>query len=136
MSAFLYLVIPLFVLAEAASDAQLQEEKVYTVSEVHVKPQPLKGLNDFQRRWSNKVQYPEDAAKKNIQGIVFIEFIVNDDGSIVDPTVKSGLSEECDDAALKGFREASKESWKPALKNGQPVKVKMVLPFAFRIIKG
>jgi TonB family protein len=135
MSAFLLQIVFLFVLSDAAWTAPPQEEKIYTVSEVHVKPQPVKGLNDFQRRWSSNVTYPEEAVNESIEGMVFIEFVVNPDGAIVNPTVKSGLSEACDEAAMKGFRVVSKESWKPALKDGQPVKVKMVLPFAFRIIK-
>ncbi|MEX2235546.1 MAG: energy transducer TonB [Cyclobacteriaceae bacterium] len=70
-----------------------------------------------------------------IQGLVFIEFVVNTDGAVVDASVKSGLGFGCDKAALNGFKEVSKEQWKPGTKNDQPVKVKIVLPFSCRIIK-
>jgi len=134
MSAVFYHIFLLFIPSDAKPVKHFQEEKIYTVSEVSVKPQPVKGLNDFHSRWEKKVVYPEVAVKANVQGIVFVEFVVNHDGAIINPAIRSGISEECDEAALKGFKEVSKESWKPAVKNGQPVKVKMVLPFAFRII--
>ena len=112
-----------------------QEEKVYTVSEVSVKPEPLMGQHNFQKKWSSKVSYPGDAVKEKVEGMVFIEFVVDKDGSIQDAAVRSGLGFGCDEAALEGFKEVCREAWKPGVKNDQPVKVKMVLPFQFRIIK-
>lgn len=114
----------------------LQDEKIYTVSEVNVKPEPLIGLQGFHDKWSKKVKYPEEAIRKKVQGMVFIEFVVNPDSTVADAAVKRGIGDGCDEAALKAFEELSKNGWKPGIKNDQPVKVKMVLPFAFRIIQG
>lgn len=111
-----------------------QDEKIYTVSEVKTKPEPVKGMNDFYDKWSKKVVYPEEALKKKIQGMVFVQFIVNADGSLSDASVRSGIGYGCDEAALKGFNEVSKELWKPAIRTDQPVRVRMVIPFSFRII--
>lgn len=127
--------IMLFAVAVHPDSKGLQDEKVYTVSEVSVKPQPAKGLDHFQDRWSKKVAYPETALKEEIQGVVYIEFIVNKDGSITDSAVRSGIGYGCDEAALKAFNDLAKEPWKPAIRRGEPVKVKMVLPFFFRIVK-
>ncbi len=113
----------------------LQEEKIYTVSEVSVKPNPVKGMNDFHNRWIKKVVYPKEAVQAKIQGMVFVEFIVNKDGTVTGAAIKSGIGHGCDEVALNGFLEASKEPWKPAIKNDLPVKVKMVVPFSFRIIE-
>jgi len=134
MPILLYHIVCLFVLDDVRPSWIFQDEKVYTVSEVSVKPEPLNGLKDFQDRWSKKVKYPEEALKEKIQGMVFIEFIVNGDSSVVEANVKRGLGYGCDEAALKGFEELSKEGWKPGIRLGLPVKVKMVLPFYFRII--
>lgn len=113
----------------------LQDEKVYTVSEVSVKPQPLKGLDHFQARWSREGKYPESAQEEGIQGVVFIEFIINTDGTISNSAVKTGIGYGCDEAALKAFREVAKEPWNPGMLRDKTVKVKMVLPYFFRIIK-
>lgn len=133
----LFLHMLFLVLSGDACNQQLpQESKVYTVSEVNVKPEPVKGIRQFQDRWMSKVKYPEEAVKEGIQGTVFIEFIVNTDGSIAEAAVRSGIGHGCDEAALKGFLEVAREGWKPGMKDNQPVKVKMVQPFFFRIIEG
>lgn len=113
-----------------------QDEKIYTVSEVSVKPEPVAGTDLFQKKWSRKVVYPPVAVSKDVQGMVYIQFIVNKDGSIEDASVRSGIGYGCDEAALKVFNEISEDAWKPGLINGEPVKVKMVLPFYFKIIQG
>jgi protein TonB len=112
----------------------LQEEKVYTVSEVAVKPEPENGLTHFHDRWSKQVVYPKEAIAEKIQGIVYVEFIVNKDGTITGAAIRAGIGHGCDEAALKGFKEVSKKAWKPAVKDGLPVNVKMVIPFYFRLI--
>ena len=112
-----------------------QDEKVYSVSELTHSPQPLIGLENFKKKWSGRVRYPEEAEKKNIQGMVLIEFVVNRDGSIQDAAVRSGVGHGCNEAALAGFIELSKQPWKPGIRSNQPVRVKMVLPFYFKIIK-
>lgn len=134
MSAFLLHFILLVVNADTLWGMPLQDEKIYTVSEVNVAPQPVKGQNDFQRQWSNNVKYPKEALRRKVQGVVFIEFVVGKDGTILEPAIKSGFSDDCDEAALKGFTKVSKDAWKPGVKNGEAVKVKMVLPFVFRIV--
>lgn len=112
-----------------------QEEKIYTVSEVTVKPAPLIGLNRFQDKWSKKVLYPDAAIKKNIQGMVFIEFIVDSDSTVHDAAVRSGIGYGCDEAALRAFVEVSRNGWTPGTLKNEPVKVKMVLPFFFKILQ-
>lgn len=127
----LVLVLP----TRAVTCAHFQDEKIYTVSEVTVKPAPVMGLKTFQDKWSKKVLYPNDAIKENIQGIVFIEFIVDKDSTVHHAAVRSGIGHGCDEAALRGFEELSKQGWKPGLLKNEPVKVKMVLPFFFRILQ-
>jgi protein TonB len=111
------------------------QEKIYTVSEVSTKPTPAKGLTNFHDRWSKIVVYPERALKEKVQGIVFIQFVVNNDGTVTDASIKQGIGHGCEEAALKGFNEVCKEPWKPGVRHGQPVKVSMVLPFYFRILE-
>jgi len=132
MTVILYLFFAFFLITVTSP---LQEEKIYTVSEVSIKPQPIDGLDVFQKRWSRNVRYPESALKEKVQGMVYIEFIVDKDGTVYDAAVRSGIGYGCDDVALTGFREVSKNAWKPGIRSGEPVKVKMVLPFFFRIIE-
>src|SRR5688572_9333843 len=107
---------------------------VDTVSDVTIKPQPENGLNDFYDKCSKNVAYPETALKNKVQGMVFVQFIVNENGTVSDIAVRSGIGHGCDEAAIKGFNEV-KGTWKPGVKNNRNVKVKMVIPFAFRILE-
>jgi protein TonB len=124
--AFLTLLTPLVAVA--------QIEKIYTVSDVNTKPTPTKGISIFYDQWKKKVLYPEQAIEKKVQGLVFIQFVVNEHGVISEASVKAGLGYGCDEAALKGFMRVATAPWKPGIKNSEPVPVKMVLPFSFRII--
>lgn len=118
-----------------SAESYLQDEKIYTVSEVTTRPEPPDGLAAFQNKWSRNVKYPEEAVREKIQGMVFIEFIVKKNGTVTGSAIRSGIHKACDEAALNGFiKTTSKEPWKPGTKNGEPVAVKMVLPFSFRII--
>lgn len=134
IATFLFHFVILFALAADNIPGNLQEERVYTVSEVTTKPEPPGGHDAFLKKWSRSVRYPAEAVREKIQGIVFIEFVVNKDGTIAKPAVRSGIGAACDEAALKGFVQMSKEAWKPGIKNGEPVTVKMVLPFSFTIV--
>ena len=129
---FRLLFLTLGVLMPGSSLAQ--QDTVYTVSQVNAKPQPIAGMNNFYDEWSKKVVYPEQAIRGKVQGLVFIQFIVNEDGTITDERVRSGIGHGCDEAALKGFSEV-KSVWKPGIKRDQPVKVNMVIPFSFRLIE-
>jgi periplasmic protein TonB len=112
-----------------------QEERIYTVSEINTRPQPVKGLNAFYKQWSDGVVYPDVAVQKKVTGLVFIQFVVDKEGTISEVAIKQGLGHGCDEAALQGFREATKKKWKPAIRSGKAVSVKMVLPFSFRVIE-
>lgn len=131
---FLFYILFLTTFAAPCTPGFCQEEKIYTVSEVSVKPEPMIGLKEFLDKWSKRVKYPEEALKQKVQGMLFIEFIVNTDSSVVDTNVKRGLGHGCDEAALKAFNELSMEGWKPGIRLGLPVRVRMVLPFYYRII--
>ena len=133
MSFLLYSMAFAFLFSLAVDPIDLQQEKIYTVSEVTVKPAPLMGLKEFQDKWSKLVKYPKDALKENVQGIVFVEFVVDKDSTVHDTAIKTGIGHGCDEAALKGFDELSRRGWKPGILKTEPVKVKMVLPFFFRI---
>jgi TonB family protein len=125
----------LFLMQNAVNPVAAQDEKIYTVSEVTVKPEPVMGLREFQDKWSRSVRYPEEAIRENVQGTVFIEFIVDKDSTVHDAAIRSGIGHGCDAAALKSFEELSRKGWKPGFLKTEPVTVKMVLPFFFKLVR-
>ena len=70
-----------------------------------------------------------------MDGKVFVEFVINKDGTIDDSTIKvvRGLNEYCDNEALRLMKECP--AWIPATIKGQPVKQKFVIPIIFDLSK-
>lgn len=70
--------------------------------------------------------YPDICA----QGRVYVEFTVEEDGSITDMSIKRGVSELLDAEALRLIGAFPK--WNPAKQNGIAVRTRWTLPVYFR----
>jgi len=76
------------------------------------------------------IQYPELAREAGIEGRVFVQFVVDENGDVTDPTVTKGVHETLDAAALSAVQELE---CKPGQVRGEPVKVRMTLPVTFAL---
>jgi protein TonB len=100
------------------------EPEIFVV--VEQMPELIGGIEGLQKR----VTYPEIAKKAGVEGTVFLQFIVDENGKVVDPQVVKGIGAGCDEEALKAIRTAE---FKPGMQRGKPVKVKFSLPVRFRL---
>jgi protein TonB len=66
-----------------------------------------------------------------VEGRVFVEFVVNRDGSIVDVKFIKGIGAGCDEEAVRVVQSAP--AWKPGKQRGKPVRQKMVIPIIFKL---
>lgn len=89
-------------------------------------PKFIGGMQALMEYLQENVLYPENAMKRGEEGRVIVEFIVHRDGSIVEPVVIRSVSKELDMEAVRVIHNMPK--WKPATKNGIPVRVKYTLP--------
>ncbi|GEM_PF-2696923 len=78
------------------------------------------------------VNYPIIAIEKNIQGTVFMSFIVEADGSITGITVERGVHELLDKEAIRVIKRMP--LWTPGEMNGRAVRVKQRIPVRFRLV--
>ena len=67
----------------------------------------------------------------NIEGKVYVQFVVDKDGTLTDVKALKGIGAGCDEEAVRVIQEAPK--WKPGKQRGRPVKVRMVLPIIFKL---
>ncbi|GAB3872888.1 hypothetical protein GCM10028824_23800 [Hymenobacter segetis] len=76
--------------------------------------------------------YPEEALKQGLSGMVYVSFVVDQQGRIVDAEVAKGCGHGFDEEALRVIR--LMPWWTPGLVGGKPVRVArtMSVPFAFR----
>lgn len=100
-----------------------------TSDEVYVEVQKRPDCGGIQAL-KEEIQYPESARNAGIEGRVFIEFIVNEEGTVTDPQVTKGVHEALDEAALAAVKGLNCE---PGRVRGEAVKTKMALPVTFAL---
>ena len=90
------------------------------------------GGNDALMKWLSKnLKYPASAHDNGIQGRVMVQFVVNKDGSIVDPKVVRSIDPALDKEALRVVSAMPK--WQPGKQRGKTVRVRFTLPVLFRL---
>lgn len=79
-----------------------------------------------------KLNYPEPAQRRNIQGRVLVSFAIDTLGNATSHKVLMGIGGGCDEEALRLSRTIPAH-WIPARLNGRAVPVVYELPFVFRL---
>jgi periplasmic protein TonB len=105
------------------------EEEIFQV--VEQMPEFPGGMQKLLEYLGKNIHYPTMAQENGIQGKCIIEFVVNKDGSIVDPKVVKSLDPSCDKEAMRVVKSMPK--WKPGLQRGKPVRVRYTVPVSFRL---
>jgi len=77
----------------------------------------------------SNIEYPAGARESNIQGTVYVSYIIEPDGSVTNVTVVRGIGGGCDEEAVRVVRMMPK--WKPGIQLGKPVRVQFNLPIRF-----
>lgn len=77
------------------------------------------------------IKYPTIAQENGTQGRVIVQFVVNRDGTIVDPKVVKSVDPYLDKEALRVI--LSMPKWKPGMQRGKAVRVKFTVPVMFRL---
>ena len=102
---------------------------VYTI--VEQMPEFPGGDKGFHQFIADNVKYPAEAKEKGIRGIVYVNFIVEPDGSISDIRVLRGIDGGCDEEAVRVVESMPK--FKPGMQNGETVRVSYTVPVIFRL---
>ncbi|MGB4974376.1 MAG: TonB family protein [Cyclobacteriaceae bacterium] len=105
------------------------QEELFIIVEDPARPK--EGIQKYQEQLAAQIQYPEEAKAKGIEGKVFIEFVVEKDGSVTDPRVQQGVDESLNNEALRVV--SLSPAWIPASQRGKAVKQRMVLPVTFSL---
>lgn len=106
-------------------------DKVYDFSLVDVAPEFAGGQREFSKYLSANLKYPAAARQSNIQGKVYLSFIVERDGRLTDIKVKQGIGGGCDEEAIRLLRNSPK--WKPGLIKEEAVRTFYVTPINFQL---
>lgn len=87
------------------------------------------GDSELSRYLQMNLVYPASAKEENIQGLVYVEFVVKSDGLISGVKVLEGIGGGCDIEAARVVR--AMPAWIPGKQKGIPVNVYCTIPINF-----
>ena len=121
-------VIEEYVAPEIVED-EVVEAEIFTV--VEQMPEFPGGMNRLAEYLATNIRYPQLARESGIQGRVFINFVVEADGSVTNVRVIRSLGGGCDEEAMRVVRNMPR--WTPGRQRGRAVRVSYNLPVNFRL---
>lgn len=120
----------------ALSEVQIDENdvKVYDFVSIDRQPGFPGGMEMFYQYLKKSVKYPVEAQNNNVQGKVFLSFIVEKNGELADIKVERKLGAGTDEEAIRVLKESPK--WIPGIYEGKAVRVKYNIPISFSLSGG
>ena len=87
------------------------------------------GPNNFATWAAMHVKYPKYAKEAGIEGTVMVHFVIDTNGKISEAHVHESVHPVLDEEAVRVVMKSPK--WKPAKKDGKPVRVSYTMPVVF-----
>ena len=89
-------------------------------------------FNGNLNQWlAENMKYPSEAVKNKEQGHVVVQFIISEEGEVMEPKIIRSVSPSLDKEALRVV--SSMPKWNPGKANGKPVAVRYMLPVSFKL---
>lgn len=110
-------------------DVEIEAEPIVDFAEVE--PAFPGGEVEMIRFIQQNVEYPELSREMGEQGTVYVQFVVNSDGSIQDVIVLKGVSELLDKEAVRVVKKMP--NWSPGEQAGKKIRVRYQIPIKFSI---
>jgi len=104
-----------------------KESAPYTI--VEQMPEYPGGEDALRKYLSTAVKYPRIATENGVQGKVFVNFVVDKNGSISNVKVLRGVDSALDQEAVRVIKAMPK--WIPGKQNGETVRVSYTIPINF-----
>lgn len=110
-----------------------EEEAVYPpiYNVIDQMPEFPGGIDKLLQFINDNMKYPSKAQMEGIQGRVIVQFIVDEDGYIMEPNIVRNIEPSLDNEALRLIKMLPQ--WKPGTLKGKAVKVKYTVPVAFKL---
>lgn len=113
----------------AAPTDSVAKDEVFMVAEQM--PEFPGGMKELLKFLQDNLKYPENAMKKNVQGRVIVQFVVEKDGTPTEFNVVRSVDPDLDAEALRVLQTMPK--WKPGMQRGEVVRVKFTVPVSFKL---
>lgn len=93
-------------------------------------PEFIGGLDSLKSFIKANLHYPKENINNRIEGIVYVQFIIDVDGSVKQVKVIRGINDAADKEAVRVVKLTDKQ-WMPGEMKGKKVKVSYTLPVRF-----
>ena len=110
-------------------EEEIVEAEIFKV--VEEMPEFPGGAAKLMEYIQKNIKYPMMARESDIQGRVFVNFVVEPDGSISNVTVMRGIGGGCDEEAVRVVN--SMPNWKPGKQRGSAVRCAYTVPIIFKL---
>lgn len=118
-----------FTRVEVEEEVEEVEEEIFLVVEEDAEfPGGLEALSKY---LSENIKYPQLAKENNIEGRVFVSFVVEKDGRVGNIKILRDIGGGCGAEAVRVVK--SMPRWKPGKQRGKPVRSQFNLPVNFSL---
>ena len=114
---------------EVEEEEEIVEEEIFTV--VETMPGFPGGEVERIKFLQKNIKYPQMARESQIQGTVYVTFVVETDGRVTDVRVLRGIGGGCDEEAVRVIKMMPK--WNAGKQRGKPVRVQFNMPIKFTL---
>jgi len=126
-----------FTLAEKKKETQKTndpevEGEVFFVVEEMPKFQGSDDITKFKNHIAENLKYPQEAKKNKIEGRVFVQFIINEDGKLGNVKIVRGVNPLLDKEAFRVLSNSDPD-WEPGKQRGKKVNVAYTIPIVFKL---
>jgi len=113
----------------AEEEEEVDEEEIFQIVEdMPTFPGGDAALYKFIQKYT---RFPQIAVDAGIQGKVYVSFVIDKDGKVIDVKVVRGIGGGCDKEAIRVIKKMP--AWKPGKQRGKPVKVSYTVPVFFKL---
>lgn len=105
------------------------QQVAYQPFDVEQAAEPQGGIDGLNQFMAVNIRKPFMAQVANTKGIVILQGVVEPDGRIAGVTIVRSLRPDCDNEAVRAF--SLFNAWRPALKDGKPVRQVITVPVQF-----
>ena len=121
-----FVLLVLFVIFSCGVFTQQKDDKG-----IYLSAEKMPAIKGGMAAIGKKVKYPRIAREMGIQGVVYVGFIVDPEGKVIEPKILKSVAKPLDEEALRVITKEVK--FTPGYYQGKAVPVRMVLPIRFRI---
>lgn len=101
---------------------------------VEITARPINGMQSFYQAVASKIKYPKQARRRGVEGQVFVEFIVEKDGSLSGVKAIKGIGAGCDEEAARVVNDSQKTiKWIPGIQSRKRARQRFTLPVIFKL---